>query len=108
MNTDASSGRAGIAAALGAAALFGAGTPIAKLLLAHVDPWMLAALLYLGSGIGLTAYRLATRAPAARLPKNEVWWFVGAIAAGGVVGPVVLMFVLAAMPASGPYLLLNA
>jgi drug/metabolite transporter (DMT)-like permease len=33
---------AGIAAALGAALLFGAGTPLAKLLLGEVGPWMLA------------------------------------------------------------------
>jgi drug/metabolite transporter (DMT)-like permease len=98
----------GIVAALGAALLFGAGTPIAKLLLAHVDPWMLAGLLYLGSGVGLTAYRFVTRAPAARLPRNEILWFAGAIIAGGVVGPVLLMFGLAAMPASGASLLLNA
>lgn len=108
MSANADGGRAGIAAALGAAALFGAGTPIAKLLLTHVSPWMLAALLYLGSGIGLTLYRLVTRAPAAHLPRNEVWWFAGAILAGGVIGPVLLMFGLASMPASGASLLLNA
>ena len=49
---------AGIVAALAAAALFGAGTPLAKLLLAHTSPWLLAGLLYLGSGLGLTLYRL--------------------------------------------------
>ena len=43
----------GVQAALAAALLFGAGTPIAKLLLADVSPWMLAGLLYLGSGLGL-------------------------------------------------------
>ena len=46
----------GIFAALGAALLFGAGTPLAKLLLATVDPWLLAALLYLGSGLGLALW----------------------------------------------------
>ena len=35
----------GAGAALAAAALFGAGTPLAKLLLGRIDPWMLAALL---------------------------------------------------------------
>ena len=39
--------------ALGAALLFGAGTPAAKLLLGPVSPWLLAGLLYLGSGLGL-------------------------------------------------------
>ena len=45
---------AGVSAALGAALLFGAGTPLAKALLADIDPWLLAGLLYLGSGLGLT------------------------------------------------------
>jgi len=44
----------GVLAAFGAALLFGAGTPVAKLLLRTVDPWLLAGLLYLGSGLGLT------------------------------------------------------
>ena len=35
----------GILAALGAALLFGSGTPLAKLLLADVSPWLMAALL---------------------------------------------------------------
>ena len=43
----------GVPASLGAALLFGAAAPLAKLLLAHIDPWLLAALLYLGSGLGL-------------------------------------------------------
>lgn len=48
----------GVLAALGAALLFGAGTPLAKQLLSGVDPWMLAGLLYLGSGLGLGAWRV--------------------------------------------------
>lgn len=35
----------GVAAALAAAALFGAGTPMAKQLLGTADPWLLAGLL---------------------------------------------------------------
>jgi len=46
---------AGVAAGLVAAALFGAGTPAAKLLLGSVSPWTLAGILYLGSGLGLGA-----------------------------------------------------
>ena len=49
----------GVVAALLAAALFGAGTPLAKALLGGAQPWMLAGLLYLGSGIGLTVLRAA-------------------------------------------------
>ena len=97
----------GISASLGAALLFGAGTPLAKLLLGAVDPWMLAGLLYLGSGIGLAIYRGLSHAPAVRLPRNEVPWFAGAILSGGIIGPVLLMFGLTGMPASGASLLLN-
>jgi drug/metabolite transporter (DMT)-like permease len=88
--------------------LFGAGTPLAKLLLDGLGPWLLAGLLYLGSGVGLTAYRIASRQPAVRLARAEAGWFIAAIAAGGVVGPVLLMSGLAGMPASGASLLLNA
>ena len=59
----------GVQAALGAAILFGASTPLAKLLLQNVNPWMLAGLLYLGSGVGLTLYRLFSRADSVRLPR---------------------------------------
>jgi len=98
----------GIAAALGAALLFGAGTPLAKALLDSVSPWMLAGLLYLGSGIGLTLLRLAQRAPRVQLPHGQWRWLAAAVLAGGVVAPVLLMFGLTRMPASGASLLLNA
>jgi drug/metabolite transporter (DMT)-like permease len=98
----------GVSAALGAALLFGAGTPFAKLLLNSVSPWLLAGLLYLGSGIGLTLYRRLRRSAAVRLPRSEAPWFAGAIGAGGIVGPVLLMLGLTGMPASGASLLLNA
>jgi drug/metabolite transporter (DMT)-like permease len=98
----------GVPAALGAALLFGAGTPLAKWLLDTVNPWLLAGLLYLGSGVGLSLYRWLSHAPAVRLPRNEVPWFAGAIVSGGIIGPVLLMFGLTGMPASGASLLLNA
>ena len=47
--------RAGIAFALLSAAAFGASTPVAKILLASIDPWILAGVLYLGAGAGLAA-----------------------------------------------------
>ncbi|HRD67060.1 MAG TPA: DMT family transporter [Candidatus Competibacter sp.] len=98
----------GVLAALGAALLFGASTPLAKNLLANIDPWLLAGLLYLGSGLGLGAYRLLRRAPPPRLSPGEWPWLAGALVAGGVVGPVLLMFGLAGMPATSASLLLNA
>lgn len=98
----------GVLAALAAALLFGAGTPFAKLLLITVDPWLLAGLLYIGSGIGLTLYRYLSNAPGVTLPRHEALWFAGAIVSGGIVAPVLLMFGLTTMPASGASLLLNA
>jgi drug/metabolite transporter (DMT)-like permease len=100
--------RSGVVAALAAAALFGAGTPLAKVLLGHMSPWLLAALLYLGSGIGLWVVRRLTRAQRVSLAPGEWAWLSGAVLAGGVVGPVLLMLGLTHMPASGASLLLNA
>ena len=98
----------GIGAALGAALLFGAGTPLAKWLLMVVDPWLLAGLLYLGSGLGLTLYRLLRQGTTARLAPAEWPWLIGAVVAGGLVGPVLLMLGLSDMQAAGASLLLNA
>ena len=98
----------GVVAGLAAAALFGAGTPFAKLLLGTIDPWLLAGLLYLGSGVGLGLWRALRRAPRVSLPADKRLWLVGAVLAGGVAGPVLLMFGLSGMPASGASLLLNA
>ena len=98
----------GVLAALGAALLFGAGTPFAKLLLAQTDPWLLAALLYLGSGIGLWLLRRVRSSEPVRPSRSEWGWLAGATLSGGVVGPVLLMFGLSAMPATGASLLLNA
>ena len=84
------------APALIAALLFGASTPLAKLLAAGAPPLLLAGLLYLGSGLGLGILlmirRVAARggtAAGARgasftIPRGELPWLVGAIVAGGV------------------------
>ena len=53
--------RSGIPLALASSALFGLSTPIAKLLLGTVDPWLLAGLLYLGSGAGTSRSCTRTR-----------------------------------------------
>lgn len=98
----------GVVAALGAALLFGAGTPFAKLLLSRTDPWLLAALLYLGSGTGLWLLRRVRGSPSVRPSTQEWGWLAGATLAGGVIGPVLLMFGLASTPATGASLLLNA
>ncbi len=104
----------GVMFALAAALLFGASTPFAKLLGVDIAPVMLAGLLYLGSGLGLSVCMLARRLSAgapqgegAGLRRAELPWLAGAIAAGGVAGPVLLMVGLANTPASSASLLLN-
>ena len=97
----------GAMAGLAAALLFGAGTPLAKLLLAHAGPWLLAALLYLGSGIGLWLLRRVRRAPPVRLATGQSKWLIAAVLAGGVCGPVLLLLGLSGMTASSASLLLN-
>src|SRR3989442_11058869 len=90
-------GKASIAAALAAAALFGLSTPAAKGLLAVADPWLLAGLLYLGAGIGLTCFRLLGRATRhtpkeAPLGRADLPLLAGANLRGGVVGAVLPLF----------------
>lgn len=98
----------GVSAALLAALLFGAGTPLSKLLLAQTSPWMLAGLLYAGSGVGLSVARWLGRAPSIVLVAADRAWLFGAVLSGGVVAPLLLMYGLASTPASTAALLLNA
>jgi drug/metabolite transporter (DMT)-like permease len=103
----------GIVYALAAAALFGASTPLSKLLLGGVDPWLLAGLLYLGSGSGLSLWLLLAarltgkESTEASLKRADLPWLAGAILSGGVVGPVLLMLGLSTTPAASASLLLN-
>ena len=99
--------------ALASAALFGASTPFAKLLIGQgLDPQLLAGLLYLGSGLGLGILRVVRHlrggAPAeAPLARPDLPWLALVVLAGGILGPVLLMVGLAATPAASAALLLN-
>ena len=98
--------------ALASAALFGASTPLAKVLLGSIDPWLLAGILYLGAGAGLWIARQAEKAlsrvpPEAQLSRRDLPWLAGAILAGGILGPILLMLGLARVGAGGASLLLN-
>jgi len=103
------------ATALLAAALFGATTPLAKVLLGTISPFMVAGLFYLGSGLGLamgilirrTRQTQRERMQQSRIQTAEIPWLIGAIAAGGVAGPALLMFGLSTTPAATSALLLN-
>ena len=95
--------------ALLAAALFGASTPFAKLLVGEMSPWLLAGLLYLGSGLGLAVARLVRDRGwrPSGLAEGEWPWLLGAIFFGGVLGPLALMFGLTRTSGSAASLLLN-
>ncbi|WP_282352941.1 DMT family transporter [Pseudomonas sp. PS01303] len=95
--------------ALAAAALFGASTPLAKYLGLNTPPILLAGLLYLGSGVGLSIVRFV-RDRGWQRPKLEAgeWpWLAGAILFGGVLAPVALMFGLTRTAGATASLMLN-
>ena len=92
------SSRAGrfVAAAFLAACLYALSTPCSKVLLANVAPNMMAALLYLGAGVGmaaLTAERAAVgRGPSAEAPLERADApYVAAMVLLDVAAPILLM-----------------
>lgn len=95
--------------ALAAAALFGASTPLVKLLIGGLPALLLAGLLYLGSGLGLAAFRLARDRgwKASGLAAGEWRWLAAAIIFGGLLGPFLLVFGLAHVDAGAASLMLN-
>jgi drug/metabolite transporter (DMT)-like permease len=100
----------GVGAALLSAALFGASTPLAKLLLGELPPLMLAGMLYAGSGVGLLSVFLVWSRgenKGSPLARRDAPWLGGAILFGGIVAPVSLMTGLQATPSSTAALLLN-
>ena len=104
----------GIAAAVGAALLFGANPSISKVVLDRVEPLMLAGLFYVGAGLGLTIIYLFSRrltrlsSQQAMSVRGKDWLWLGAATLfGGVMAPVLLMFGIADSPASSASLLLS-
>lgn len=97
--------------ALLAALFFGASAPLSKLLLIDVPPVLMAALLYLGSGTGISLVKLYQRLTRsqreAEIRAPDVKWLAGAILTGGVLAPIILMISLQHTPASTASLLLN-
>jgi drug/metabolite transporter (DMT)-like permease len=98
--------------ALLSAALFGVSTPAAKMLLGTIDPAILAGLLYCGAGFGVAVVRRAGRvAQAGRseaaLGRRDLPYLAGAIVAGGIAGPMLLMIGLQRTDASAASLLLT-
>ena len=104
--------RTAVIYALISAALFGVSTPAAKILVGTVHPAVLAGLLYCGAGIGIAVLRrilpsIVAAAPEVALTRSELPWLAGAIAAGGVIGPLLLMAGLARTDAAAASLLLT-
>ncbi len=103
----------GAAFALASAVLFGASTPLAKLLLGEgMAPQLLAGVFYLGSGAGLGAGLLArgvAGAPPreARLRRADLPLLGAAVLLGGAVAPWLQMLGLARTSAAPAALLLN-
>lgn len=95
-----------------AAELFALSSSLSKFLLNGMDPCILAGLLYLGSGIGMAIVfgirKLQT--PDLEIPnikRSEVLPLMGLTIAGGILGPVCLIYGLSVTQASTTSLLLN-
>lgn len=99
---------------LGAAALFGLSTPLSKCLLPNTGPLMLASLLYLGGGLGLSLVGALTKvrrgerpSKEARLRREDAPLLAGVILCGGILGPVLMLVGLGRMSGVAASLLLN-
>ena len=96
--------------ALLSAALFGAATPVSKLLLREFSAFQLSGLLYLGAAIGMLPLAFRRRPTA-----GGAWWgdrrsairLAGAVFFGGCLGPLLLMLGLTAARSSSVSLWLN-
>jgi drug/metabolite transporter (DMT)-like permease len=102
----------GVPLALASAALFGASTPFAKLLVGSIDPQLLAGLLYLGAGVGLMIGQaigsfFGVRSSEAPLRRADAPWMIAIVVSGGIMGPLFLMLGLARTSAASGSLLLN-
>lgn len=100
-----------IGMAILAAALYGLSSPASKLLLNKLSPTFLAALLYIGAGVGMFIIRLATNminkgSFEAKLTQKEIPYIVGMIVLD-VVAPIMLMIGLSWTTSSNASLLNN-
>ena len=92
-----------------AAVFYAVSSPLSKVLLEDVSPYLMAALLYLGAGIGMTAVRAASpskRAEERPLTKVDSPYIFGMIVLD-IAAPILLMYGLLNSPASSVSLLNN-
>jgi drug/metabolite transporter (DMT)-like permease len=92
---------------LGAAALFGASTPLSKGLLGSLGPFSLAGLLYLGAAAAVLPFVRGGASAEQRAGWANKWRLAGAVVAGGILGPVLLLSGLAQSTAASVSLWLN-
>ncbi len=94
-----------------AAALYGIGSPVSKLLLEEVPPTLMAALLYLGAGMGMLVLNLIhglkhKKREEAKITSKELPYILGMIVLD-IAAPVLLMFGLSLTTAANASLLNN-
>jgi drug/metabolite transporter (DMT)-like permease len=106
--------RRGLLAGLAAAALFGASTPLAKLLLPGAGPLLLSGLFYLGAAGALSlAIPLRRRllggaaGTEAQLSKGDLPLLAAVLVLGGVLGPLLMLWGLSQTSGFAGALLLN-
>jgi drug/metabolite transporter (DMT)-like permease len=112
MNDGRHSARAlhpGVAAAMVSALLFGVTTPVAKQLLSGTHPLLIAGLLYIGSGTGVSVLRIIQDRgwSATGLTASDWPWLAVSTLVGGILAPALLMTGLARADAAAASLLLN-
>ena len=91
-----------------AAVFYAISSPVSKVLLEDVSPYLMAALLYLGTGIGMTAVRSFTGAGRREEPYGRKDLpYVVAMVVLDIVAPILLMYGLLSSPASSVSLLNN-
>lgn len=97
-----------IVLAILAAALYAINVPISKILLKHVDETMMAALLYLGAGIGIAIFQQVIKKGSIEEPltRKELPYTIGMVVLD-IIAPILLMFGISKTNAANVSLLNN-
>ena len=97
--------------AIVAAALYAINVPFSKMLLGYVEPTMMAAFLYLGAGLGMIVYSIASRVSGKTtstepLTKKEMPYTIAMVVLD-IIAPILLMFGIRASHAANVSLINN-
>jgi drug/metabolite transporter (DMT)-like permease len=114
MRSAATYGTPGIMMVVVSSVLFGASTPVARMLVGSIDPLWLAGLLYAGSGLGLSLVLglrhwglFGSDRGVAGIARGDTAWLGAAIGVGGIVAPALFTFGLRDTSGAAASLLLN-